>query len=72
MFRFTIRELVLLTLVVALSVGWWIDHFRSSDAIARLKIDNDKQRADAESAQLRAEEALRVLTHTVNTLEGQP
>jgi hypothetical protein len=28
MFRFTIRELVLLTLVVALGVGWWIDRSR--------------------------------------------
>jgi len=28
MFRFTIRELVLLTLVVALGVGWWLDHRR--------------------------------------------
>ena len=26
MFRFTIRELVLLTLVVAMGVGWWLDH----------------------------------------------
>src|SRR5262245_28855142 len=25
MFRFTIRELVLLTLVVAVGAGWWID-----------------------------------------------
>ena len=25
MFRFTIRELVLLTLVVAMGVGWWLD-----------------------------------------------
>jgi len=25
MFRFTIRELVLLTLVVAMGVGWWVD-----------------------------------------------
>jgi hypothetical protein len=28
MFRFTIRELVLLTLVVAMGVGWWLDHTR--------------------------------------------
>ena len=28
MFRFTIRELVLLTLVVAMGVGWWIDRNR--------------------------------------------
>jgi hypothetical protein len=28
MFRFTIRELVLLTLVVAMGAGWWVDrHF---------------------------------------------
>jgi hypothetical protein len=26
MFRFTIRELVLLTLIVAMGVGWWLDH----------------------------------------------
>jgi hypothetical protein len=25
MFRFTIRELVLLTLVVAMGVAWWLD-----------------------------------------------
>jgi hypothetical protein len=26
MFRFSIRELMLVTLVVALVVGWWLDH----------------------------------------------
>jgi hypothetical protein len=26
MFRFTIRELVLVTVIVALGVGWWLDH----------------------------------------------
>lgn len=26
MFRFTIRELVLVTLVVAMGFGWWIEH----------------------------------------------
>jgi len=25
MFRFTIRELVLVTLVVAMGLGWWLD-----------------------------------------------
>ena len=28
MFRFTIRELFLLTLIVALCVGWVVDHWR--------------------------------------------
>jgi len=31
MFKFTIRELLLLTLVVALAIGWWLDH-RGYDA----------------------------------------
>jgi len=72
MFRFTIRELVLLTLVAAIGVSWSIDRYRFSDAIGRLKTDNVKLRADAELAQLKAEEALRVLTHSNNTLQGQP
>jgi hypothetical protein len=33
---FTIRELVLLTLVVALGVGWWIDRCRLTDRIDEL------------------------------------
>ena len=28
MLRFSIRELLLLTLVIALSIGWWIDRRR--------------------------------------------
>jgi hypothetical protein len=31
MFRFTIRELVLLTLVVAIGVAWWIDHSHAAN-----------------------------------------
>ena len=26
MFRFTIREVVLLTVIVAMGVSWWLDH----------------------------------------------
>ena len=26
MFKFTIRDLLLVTLVVAMAVGWWLDH----------------------------------------------
>ena len=37
MFRFTIRELVLLTLVVAMGVGWWLDRRALTDQMARLK-----------------------------------
>jgi len=46
MFRFTIRELVLLTLVVAMGVAWWLDRaqllgqnrsLRDQQAILRLE-----------------------------------
>jgi len=36
MFRFTIRELVLLTLVMALGVGWWLDRRRLALPLAKL------------------------------------
>lgn len=28
MFRFSIRELILLTVIVAISLGWWLDRSR--------------------------------------------
>jgi len=52
MLRFTIRELVLLTLVVALVVGWWLDRGRMAIPATdymRLKADEAvrlKQRAE--------------------------
>ena len=44
MFRFTIRELVLLTLVVAMGVGWWMDRQRPDAA----SLDSRHGRAVAE------------------------
>jgi len=32
MFRFTIRELVLVTALVAVAAGWWLDHRRLAPA----------------------------------------
>jgi len=32
-FRFTIRDLLWLTLVVALGLGWWLDHRRNTGSI---------------------------------------
>jgi hypothetical protein len=34
MFRFTIRELVLLTIIVAMGVGWWVEHRAKGKFIA--------------------------------------
>ena len=33
MFRFTIRDVLWLTVVVGLGVGWWIDHRRAADQL---------------------------------------
>jgi hypothetical protein len=52
MFRFTIRELVLLTLVVAMGVGWWVDRSRLTELNRMLK---DQQTA-LRMAALRAQE----------------
>ena len=38
MFRFSIRELMLVTLVVAVSVGWAIDHWRPSNPSRKVAI----------------------------------
>jgi len=39
MFRFTIRELVLMTAIVALAVAWWVD--RSQVASAKRAFETD-------------------------------
>ena len=40
MFRFSIRELMLVTLVVAVSVGWAIDHWRPSNIYRKMALEN--------------------------------
>jgi len=39
MFRFTIRDMLWLTVVVALGAGWWVDH--------RILAGSDKERLEA-------------------------
>jgi hypothetical protein len=38
-FRFTIRDLLWLTLGVGLAVGWWIDHKHYSRRLAELGVE---------------------------------
>jgi len=45
MFRFTIRELVLLTLVVAMGVAWWLDRSQMERQIRKLKTDEHLRHA---------------------------
>ncbi len=35
--KFSIRDLLLVTVIVALAVGWWLDHRRQAAEIERLK-----------------------------------
>jgi hypothetical protein len=62
-FRFTIRDLLLLTVVVALSVGWWLDHRKlAADFARRDKYDADLAKqwtAELRAAQVREGELLR-------------
>ena len=34
--KFSIRDLLLVTVIVALAVGWWIDHRRQAKEIKKL------------------------------------
>ena len=36
-FTFSIRDLLWLTVVVALAVGWWLDHRKLDEQIQRLR-----------------------------------
>ncbi|MCE9525391.1 MAG: hypothetical protein K8R36_04990 [Planctomycetales bacterium] len=66
--KFSIRDLFLVTVIAALTLGWAIDHWRSAienqkDAVRNTeKIGTLEQRV--REAESRAEEVLRILNHT--------
>jgi len=41
-FRFSVRDLLWLTLTVALTAGWWLDHWRYRDEWVQESLDRDK------------------------------
>jgi hypothetical protein len=45
MFRFTIRDVLWLTVVVGMAIAWWNDHERLVAIAARLKTDLQMSRA---------------------------
>jgi hypothetical protein len=62
MFRFSIRELVLLTLVVAMGVGWWLDSRskrRKEAAVYEVVVALENQ-VQAQELQVTAETARRL------------
>ena len=52
--RFSIRDLLWLTLVVALAVGWWLDHAQS----ARIKDEFEMKMLEAQIKYLRLKDAV--------------
>jgi hypothetical protein len=48
MFRFTIRDVLWLTALVALGVGWWLDHASSRAQLKASQAEAMKWRIDAE------------------------
>jgi hypothetical protein len=59
MFRFTIRDVLWLTVVVALVVGWWIDRSHLSDTISALRTrDAELRMAELRAKELRGEVVL--------------
>jgi hypothetical protein len=51
MFRFTIRDVLLLTVIVALSISWWIDNKRIEKAVTKLERERWDLQADFEDRQ---------------------
>ncbi len=45
MFRFTIRDVLWLTVVVGLAVGWWMDRRGLEKRAAKIKTDEQMRRA---------------------------
>jgi len=46
MFRFTIRDVLWLTIMVALAVAWWVDNKRIEKAVTRIEKDRRELNAD--------------------------
>ena len=71
MFRFTIRELVLLTPVVAMGVGWWIDRAHLREQVETYKVERLGKRVQGVLLEVnpRPEPPKSVLKQTPLTLE---
>ena len=64
MFRFTIREIVFLTLIVALALGWWLDHRQMAVPLKEYRVlreswelENARQKQALDAAETALKEA---------------
>ena len=65
MFRFTIRDVIWLTVGVALALGWAIDRNRLASRAEALSSKTDALTAERDEARAHGEEAWRILTHSL-------
>ena len=54
MFRFTIRDVLWLTMVVALAVGWWLQRAEMARELEKHQAQVREMRAKADAAEYRA------------------
>lgn len=50
MFRFTIRDVIWLTIGVALAISWWIDRNRLTSRLDSLTLENEARTAERDEA----------------------
>ena len=67
--RFTIRDLLWLTLVAALAVGWWIDHRRTDSAMREAQTKAAILQAEFVTARSKFEMAFEQLRARLNWAE---
>ena len=53
--KFSIRDLLLVTVIVALALGWWLDHRAWVEAYSTKTHDNEIWEARAEELQVRVD-----------------
>ncbi len=68
--RFSIRDLLWLTVVVALAAGWWVDHGAMNNNIVKLQAVELKAKLQENEIQVLQDE-LRSLAVRRDVLEGQ-
>ena len=71
MFRFTIRDVLWLTVVVALAVGWWIDRKSISDARASLEAQRTAVKVEEVAWRARTQKAIDRFNRMVEDYEAR-
>ena len=71
MLRFTIREVLWLTVVVALAVSWWVDNKRIEQAVTKLGMDRRQLETDRRLMQADFQDKMTVLDDAQRKLRDE-